>query len=300
MRIDRDLAEAALARDIGAPLGLSVTAAVQGVSEIVDETMAGAGRMHAVEAGKDLSTRVMIDFGGNGPLHATRVARRSGVRRIVIPCDPGVGSAVGFLHAPVSFEIVRSHYARLDALDLDSLNAILDAMASEAAEVVRLGHPDGSLIQRRRAFMRYHGLGQEIEIALPDRALEAADLGAVCDAFEIEYARQFNRMLPDMSVEILNWGLSVASQVQPPRPIETAPSAARPAAQDTREILCDVTGILRSADLFDRSALAPGDTINGSALIIEPQTTTLVSADFTARIDARGNIWLTRPEEPAP
>jgi hypothetical protein len=79
--------------------------------------------MHAVESGKDLVPRTMIAFGGNGPLHATRVARRAGVRRIVIPNDPGVGSAVGFLHAPVSFEIVRSRYATLDALDIPGLNA---------------------------------------------------------------------------------------------------------------------------------------------------------------------------------
>jgi N-methylhydantoinase A len=93
------------------------------VSEIVDENMAAAGRMHAVESGKDLAARVMIAFGGNGPLHATRVARRAQVDRIVVPRNPGVGSALGFLYAPVSFETIRSRYATLETLDVAGLNA---------------------------------------------------------------------------------------------------------------------------------------------------------------------------------
>jgi N-methylhydantoinase A len=98
----------------------------------------------------------MIAFGGNGPLHATRVARRAGVRRIVIPGDPGVGSAVGFLHAPVSFEIVRSRYATLDALDIAGLNAFLAAMAEEATAITRLGQPRAA----HRAAHRLHALSR--------------------------------------------------------------------------------------------------------------------------------------------
>ena len=107
--------------------------------------MAAAGRMHAVESGKDLAARVMIAFGGNGPLHATRVARRAQVDRILIPRDPGVGSAVGFLFAPVSFEIIRSRYCTLEMLDVDGLNAFFDAMIEDAEAVVRAGAPEGQL-----------------------------------------------------------------------------------------------------------------------------------------------------------
>jgi N-methylhydantoinase A len=118
LSIDRAGRRSRTGQGRGQALNLDGPATAFGVSDIVDEAMASAGRMHAVESGKDLSTRTMIAFGGNGPLHATRVARRAGVRRIVIPNDPGVGSAVGFLHAPVSFEIVRSRYATLEALDI--------------------------------------------------------------------------------------------------------------------------------------------------------------------------------------
>lgn len=131
LTIDTAAAEQAITVEIGSALDLAPDLAARGLSEIVDESMAAAGRMHAVESGKELATRVMIAFGGNGPLHATRVARRCQVDQIVIPKDPGVGSAVGFLYAPVAFEIVRSRYATLDQPDLDGLNAFFDEMTAE-------------------------------------------------------------------------------------------------------------------------------------------------------------------------
>jgi N-methylhydantoinase A len=129
--------------------------------------MAGAGRMHAVESGKDLGARTMIAFGGNGPLHATRVARRAGVSRIVIPSDPGVGSAVGFLHAPCPSRSSARATPRSTRSTSDGLNAFFSAMSQEATAITRLGQPDGPLTERRTAFMRYHGQGHEIEIPLP-------------------------------------------------------------------------------------------------------------------------------------
>ncbi|MEO0783051.1 MAG: hydantoinase/oxoprolinase family protein, partial [Pseudomonadota bacterium] len=169
LNIDVFAAEKALQTHLGEAVGLSAREAAAGISEIVDENMAGAGRMHAVESGKDLGSRTMIAFGGNGPLHATRVARRAGVKRIIIPKDPGVGSAVGFLYAPVSFEIVRSRYTTLHSLDTADLNAFFNTMIIEAESVVRAGAPDAILQCTRSAFMRYQGQGHEIEILLPGR-----------------------------------------------------------------------------------------------------------------------------------
>jgi N-methylhydantoinase A len=294
LQIDRDAAEAALSAHIGRPLGLAADGAAFALSDVVDETMASAGRMHAVESGKDLSARVMIAFGGNGPLHATRVARRAQVSRIVIPQGPGVGSAIGFLYAPVSFELVRSRYCLLETLDLAAQNAFFKAMVTEAEDVVRLGAPNGALHQRRVAFMRYHGQGHEIEITLPPRDLMQADLPALRTAFEAEYARQFSRTVPAMEIEILNWGLSVAAGGATPAKTTPAPEPQVAIATATRDILCDVTGAWCAAAVHVRADLLPGHTLNGPALIVEPQTTTFVSADFRATVDGAGNIVLTR------
>ncbi|MFC3612149.1 hydantoinase/oxoprolinase family protein [Lutimaribacter marinistellae] len=297
LQISPEAAEAALKADLGDNLGLNARDAAFAVSDIVDENMANAGRMHAVESGKDLSTRVMIAFGGNGPLHATRVGRRARIRRILIPRDPGVGSAIGFLHAPVSFEIVRSRYATLETLCLDALNGFFTEMEAEAERVVRAGAPDAELTQRRAAFMRYHGQGHEIEIELPPRAMVPGDLDGLKEAFDTEYRRQFSRPVPGMQIEILNWGITLSTPVIGHECAPEAIPTRRVSARETREITCDLTGERRAAGLFERAALVPGDRVIGPALIVEPQTTTLVSADFRADIDAKGNIWLTRQEK---
>jgi len=208
--VDKLAAAEAILSQIGTPLSLDCASAADGISRIVDENMANASRMHAVESGKELSSYTMVAFGGNGPLHACRVARAAGVSRILIPNDPGVGSAVGFLYAPVSFEIVKSHYSLLSTLDVLGINLLLDEIVEKATETVRLGDKDGKLNIERSAFMRYSGQGHEIEIQLPDRPLVESDKTELSNRFEVAYSQQYSRPVPGMAIEILNWSVSVA------------------------------------------------------------------------------------------
>ncbi|MEO1108172.1 MAG: hydantoinase/oxoprolinase family protein [Pseudomonadota bacterium] len=297
IQLDAISAKAALARKIGERLDLDAVGSADGVSRIVDESMASAGRMHAVESGKDLGPRTMIAFGGNGPLHAGRVARSAGVSRIVIPPNPGVGSAVGFLFAPVSFEIVRSHYSLLNSMDLDGVNDLFDAMISEAEEVVAKGTGDAQTQTRRTGFMRYHGQGHEIEIPLPDRAVTLEDIAPLTTAFEEEYRKQFSRPVPGMQIEILNWAVRVATLDNTVAPVLDAPERTMFNATETRPITCDVDGTIKDAAFIARADLKPGDHVSGPALIHEPQTTTLVSADFSALMDAIGNLVLIQDQK---
>ncbi|MEM9099723.1 MAG: hydantoinase/oxoprolinase family protein, partial [Pseudomonadota bacterium] len=296
LRIDDRAAAVAVGGQIGAPLSLTAGPAAEGISEIVDENMAAAGRMHAVESGKDLSRRVMIAFGGNGPLHATRVARRASVARIVIPPDPGVGSAVGFLHAPVSFEIVRSLSQTLEDMDLEGVNNLLATMEAEAMEVVRAGAPSAPIEQQRTAFMRYRGQGHEIEIALPDGPIRAGDLADLKARFDTAYSAQFSRPVPGMVIEILNWSLRLATVEATSSPASRPASAALPNPLSRREIRCDVSQAPVDAPLYWRADLPAGAALPGPALIAEAQTTTLVSADFRAEIDSAGNLHLIKKE----
>ncbi|WP_170423771.1 hydantoinase/oxoprolinase family protein [Ruegeria arenilitoris] len=297
IQIDPQASKVALARVIGTRLNTDAIGAADGVSRIVDESMASAGRMHAVESGKDLGPRTMIAFGGNGPLHASRVARSAGVSRIVIPPNPGVGSAVGFLFASVSFEIVRSRYSLLETLDLDGINALFADMIAEASDVVAQGAGDAPTETQRTAFMRYNGQGHEIEIALPDRDLTAEDIPPLIAAFEAEYRKQFSRPVPGMQIEILNWAVRVATpDTDVPELPETPPLTTITPGQ-TRPIICDVDGHQKQAGFVPRDTLKPGDRVRGPALITEPQTTTLVSADFSAHVDAIGNLVLIQDQK---
>ena len=295
--INTDESKRAVDRSIASKLETDTETAADGVCRIADESMSSAGRMHAAESGKDLGRRTMIAFGGNGPLHAGRVARNAGIRRIVVPPNPSVGSAVGFLHAPVKFEIVRSRYSLLDELETEAINSLFKEMIREARDFVRQGARRLPIETRRSAFMRYSGQGHEIEIEVPDRPLDENDKQPLTKAFESEYRAQFSRPVPGMKIEILNWAVTVSSHrtISPPARME--PRFAKFTPARSKKIFCDIDGAWKDSALIERADLTPGDCIDGPALITEPQTTTLVSEDFAAHVDALGNLVLIRKEE---
>ncbi|MBS0562059.1 MAG: hydantoinase/oxoprolinase family protein, partial [Proteobacteria bacterium] len=128
MKLDEAAAAGALHRAVGERLGLDAGMAALGVIEMVDENMANAARVHAIESGKTYEGRTLIAFGGGGPVHAYRVAEKIGVARVLVPAGAGVGSAIGFLRAPVGYEVVRSLYQRFSRFDRDAVNALLADM----------------------------------------------------------------------------------------------------------------------------------------------------------------------------
>ena len=202
LKLDVTGARAAITRDIGAGLKLEPDLAAFALCEIVDENMAGAARVHAIESGKDLSTRTMIAFGGAAPLHAARVARKLGVSRVLIPANAGVGSAIGFLAAGLAFEQARSLYMALDAFEPARANAVLGEMTATARRV--LGET-GAFVETRLAYMRYRGQGHEITVSLPEGALDAGTADDLRAAFEARYAQLFGQAIPGMSAEVLTW-----------------------------------------------------------------------------------------------
>lgn len=292
--ISQSAASDAIDEHLTASLGDSTMDTARGISRMVDENMASAARMHAVESGKDITARTMIAFGGNGPLHACRLARAAGITRILIPPNPGVGSAVGFLYAPVSYETVRSRYSMLQTLDFDAINTLLEDMEKEGRTIVRKGAADAGLTISRSAFMRYHGQGHEIEIELPAGRLGNEALADLTTRFEQDYAAQFSRAVPGMNIEILNWALRVSTaSAEPERVDRVAKTIEAPPASSCR-IYCDVEGRDTEAALIERRMLRPGMHMVGPALIAEPQTTTFVGADFSVSVDGVGNLVLTR------
>lgn len=288
--LDQAAADSAFARDIGGKLGLNGEASAFGVSEMVDESMSAAARAHAVEQGKDVRRRTMIAFGGAAPLHAARLAEKLGLDRIIIPEGAGVGSAIGFLLAPASYEIVRSLPMRIDALDSEKVDGMFASLRAEAQSVVRAAEPAAMLAETRAAFMRYVGQGYEIAVAI-DGDLKKDRLKA---EFETAYRALYGRVIPDMAIEILSWSLRVAA---PSRPLEiVAPPAERHAAQPTgsRAVFDAGAGKRLAYGVHERASLAPGVRAAGPALIVEAQTTTVVSASFDALIDNARNIILMR------
>jgi N-methylhydantoinase A/oxoprolinase/acetone carboxylase beta subunit/N-methylhydantoinase B/oxoprolinase/acetone carboxylase alpha subunit len=326
MTLDTNAAQAALLAQIGKPMDLDAIAAAEGVIEIVDENMASATRVHAVERGTEVAGRAMIAFGGAAPLHAARLAEKLGIDLVIVPANAGVGSAVGMLLAPIAYEVVRSRYMRLSDFDAAVVNDLFHDMREEAVAVVRLGAAEAELHEARFAYARYVGQGHEIKVALPEWELAPGADEAIRDAFEREYERQYGRTVPDLDIEVLTWSLNVSSS-PPDRAddilagykiidskitigsgsLSEIPSSLGGGAVgegiDARSFEATPTGTrailfpgteAADATLYDRASLTDVAPLAGPAAIEEAQTTTIVPAGFKTIVTDRGDLVLGR------
>ena len=292
IRLDADASRCAILGEVATPLKLEPLAAAAGISEVIDENMAAAARAHAVEWGKDAGGRTLIAYGGAAPLHACRVANKLRIDRILVPRGAGVGSALGFLLAPISFEVVRSRFMALSGVDLAEIRRLIDGMRAEAAAVVQAA-TDQPLKETVRAYMRYAGQGFEIAVnAPPQDADDFADqLGT---AFATAYRALYGRTIPGQEIEILSWTLALGT-ASPGQESVPAPKRQRQATPDGDVELFDAnSGAMGPAALHQRERLNPGDRFDGPALIVEEQTTTMVGAEFSGTVNARGHLILER------
>ena len=287
-------AEAALEATVGSALNLSRPLAAFAVSEVVDENMSNAARVHAVEQGKDVASRALVAFGGAAPLHACRMAEKLGISRIVVPTGAGVGSAIGFLRAPVSYELVRSRYMRLSDFDAAAANELLETMQAEAGAVVSAGAPGADLHESRLAYMRYVGQGHEITVELPVRAITESDAELFSAAFDAAYEATFGRVIPGMQVEVLTWSVTVSTAHAAPTRAEEPVAAETPAPSGRRPLFDPDRAEYDDVPVYRREALAPGMLVPGPALIVEDQTTTVVSRRYDARLNGLGYIDMRR------
>ena len=292
--LDEPAAVDSLASAIGSPLDLEPQVAALGVSEMVGENMASAARVHAIEIGATLGERTMIAFGGAAPLHAARLAEKLDMDRILIPTAAAVGSAVGFLRAPVAYEVVRSAYQVLSAFNPELTNRVLEEMRDEAAAIVARGAPGATTREHRSAYMRYLGQGHEVVVPLPNRTWKREDTAIIRKAFEAAYETLYGRIIPKLDLEIVSWSVGVSALPETVAPIEPSPEAAAPPARGVRPVLDPGSGHVVEAAVYRRADFDPGARVDGPALIVETDTTAVVSAAFTASVDALGAIVLER------
>ena len=292
MRLDVDAARAAMADGVGEQTGLEPAMAGLGVIEIVDENMANAARVHAIESGKSYGGRTLIAFGGGGPVHGYRVAEKVGIDRVVVPIGAGVGSAIGFLRAPIGYEVVRSLYGRLGSFDVGAVNRLLDDMVAEADAVVAGGRFGAATRQGRLAFMRYVGQGHEIPVALPERPLTEADVAGLRVAFDAAYSRFYDRPVPGSDVEVMSYAVTVGT-VPEAGPASLAPMG-RAAVREQQMVRDTATGEIAAWEVCQRDDLAVGAEIEGPAIVAEAETSTLIGPGWTGVVDARGFLDLRR------
>ena len=298
-RIELDVngAQVGIKRAVGEVFEGTAHIGAGAISEIVDEAMANAARVHAVEGGRDLADYTMVAFGGAAPLHIARLAEKLGIDKVIIPPDAGVGSAVGFLRAPISFEVVRSKYALLGNFDHAAINDVLNSMSREAHDIVKAGAGDRPLKETITAFMRYLGQGHEVSITLPNTSLDADSPASLRTLFEMAYGRLFSRTIPGAEIEILTWTVLVETASDAAVTEQAEPVRYQPEKIGDRNVYDPARKKEAVLPVYWRHHLKPGAAFSGPAILAEKQTTTVVSSVFDAHVNARGCIVLTRKTE---
>lgn len=301
IRLDAGASSDAIGREVGSKLGMQALEAAFGIAEVVDENMANAARVHAVENGKDIGENMMIAFGGAAPLHAARLCEKLGIDRCLIPVGAGVGSAIGFLRAPFGYEALGSHVIRLSEFDAAVMNGLVAELKETAEKFVREGAGAGRHDCEITAFMRYAGQGWEIPVPLAEHTFTAADRDRLKADFQTAYARFFGRSidaLGGLEIEIVTLSVKVESRQPAPAPhdLSTGTPAPVPAGQGERAVFDPDTGEMMPSAIVARSALVPGQRIAGPAVIVERETSTVVTSPFDAVLQSDGSILLIRKE----
>ena len=278
---------------LGAPLDMDAQMAAYGVVEVVDENMANAARVHAVENGEDLADYTMIAFGGAAPLHAGRLCEKLGVDRLLVPTGAGVGSAIGFLRAPFSFEATRSVYMKLSDFAPQTVKTLLAEMEVEATGFVRTCDATAPINAEYKVYMRYTGQGWEIPITLTAAQAQNPDAATFQELFEQDYTTLFGRTVAGMDVEITVWAVNATTEVAAAQTIGATPDGKAAEAASSRALFDPIKGAPANAAIVLRASLAPGDHVAGPALITEDETTIVVPASRTAIARPDGTIDIT-------
>jgi N-methylhydantoinase A len=301
IRLSAEEARAAIRRDVGDRLKLDATSAAFGIAEVVDENMANAARVHAVENGKNISDNIMVAYGGAAPLHAARLCEKLGITRCLIPPGAGVGSAIGFLKAPFGYEALASKIVRLSDFDPQAMNDLIGGLLTTAEGFVRAG-TGGEIRREVTAYMRYVGQGWEIPVSLPARPFTAADAEVLREGFKANYARFFGRAidgLEGLEVEIVTISVK-AEDIRPaPIPVTLTEGRSTLSASQTRAVFDPSSARALPTGIVERSTLAPGARLKGPVVVVERETSTVVTAPFDVVMQDDGSLLLIARESAA-
>ena len=297
MALDAEACEAGMMRAIGEPLELSALEAAWGIHDVVNENMASAIRTYVAEKGGDLGKTTIVAMGGAGPVHADSLARKLGVGRVIVPRGAGAYSALGFLVAPVSFEVARTQILPLATCDADALLALFRELEAVATPVIEAAASGSTITCTYIADICYEGQASAVRVSMPDDLSPAT----IAERFYEEYEARYGASYRDSAVQIITLRLT-ATATGERRPAIGLPfpeggadlSAAfkgeRPAyAPDVRRMI--------THKVYAMDRLAAGAKIEGPAIIEEDSSTFVMGQGSRATVDARG--WIAVDVESA-
>ncbi|MCK6210770.1 hydantoinase/oxoprolinase family protein [Georgenia sp. EYE_87] len=302
MSLDVDAAREAIAEQIGKPLGLDATQAAAGIYDVVNVSMAAGVREITVRRGLDPRDFPIVVAGGAGPVHAAAIARELEIPLLVVPRESSIFCAAGMLVCDFKHDFVQSQRWNLADIDSAELTGIWRSMAERGRTTLHgEGVTDERIEYSPSLDMRYKGQWFEINVPLPQGALNRFDLTAAAREFHRLHDVQFGYHTDEMPIEVLNIRLSATGRVAGSSGDQTWGGASHESALiGTREIWSPAQRRMVKADVYAGQHLRPGDEVAGPAIIELGTTSIVVLDEYDAVVDVTGSFVLylrSRAEE---
>ncbi|MEX2542071.1 MAG: hydantoinase/oxoprolinase family protein [Trueperaceae bacterium] len=291
MRLDADASRRSLGA-LGRDLEMDAVEAAWGVHQVVCESMARAARVHIIEKDQDPRDFPLLAFGGAGPAHAARVARILGARSMLVPPVSGVASALGFLVAPTSFEIVRSYPGAFDTLTWTAIAELFAEMEREARALLgRAGVNGGDVRIERSVEARLIGQFHEIEVPLPGGPIDESIGPALSEAFERVYGERYHNVLAGYRPMAMSWRLrGIGPEPRVDLHADPSRAAAPLAPKGMRSAYFPETRGFVETPVYGREALPLGARIDGPLIVEERESTTVIPPGDLLQVDDAGNL----------
>ncbi len=290
--ISPELAHEAVMRDIAEPLGISAEAAAFGIIRVANAMLVQSIRALCVERGIDVRPFSLVAFGGAGPLYGGMIARDLGMREVVVPRHPGVFAAEGLLAADIRHMAQAPFRAPVAKLSPSRLQAVLqnlkDAMTQELEAD---GVPPARRSFRMLGDFRYIGQFHEILCEIPDKLRLGYDAHEVAAIFHAQHAAQYGHADHKAAVEIVNLRVEATGKLDTPDHGAGAMPASRlaePVRKRKAVMAQDAAAAL--VPIYERSALGAGQIVQGPAILVQRDSTTVIFEGQVAEASASGVV----------
>ncbi len=293
VKLDVEASKKALETHVGQPLGIGVLEAAWGVHKVVNESMANALKTSVAESGGDIRRITMVGFGGAGPLHAAQLAHSLKIPQLLIPPCAGVASALGFLLAPLAYDIVRTYKVDLDRLDLSKLERLIEEMEVEGARVIAEAGSRSRPTTRRYAELCFVGQGYPVMVTLPESDDQTIEIDALREAFFHAYRKRYGHCSEEFPVELVSLRVTVSARANDLPNLWVPPNGSvRSALKGTRQAFDGKKEEMTPHQVYDRYLMPSGAILEGPALIEERETTTVVPSGAEMTVGNDGSLLI--------
>ena len=272
--------------------------AAVGIIEMAEEFMANSVRTHGIENGKKIQDHTLIATGGGGPLHSIGIAKKLGLKKIIIPKMAGVGSALGFLYTEANYQMVKSILKIIDELDLKKINSIIHQLILKAKNtVIDTGVTKNNVKTALTVEARYKGQGHQLRIGLSKSLKTQDDLKELKNKFIKKYKKRYGFIMPNVPVEIV----SILVTCSQKKKEEVFKNTNLINSKLYKKIIIKHNRIFDFSSngwvnykTIDRENLNFGFKIDGPALIRENQTTTIIPKHWKLSIHRLGHLIIKK------